>query len=244
MYNTVLGALPLNKLGNAFYQSNYHAHAHKAYFDGYGHAGPDEWPCCSGTLPQVAADYLVSTYFKDVDGVFVNLYIPSRVRWMQHDADISLVQSGQYPLADEVVFDIIASQPANFSVRLRIPAWARSASIRVNGRSISEPVSSGAFATIYRRWRSGDRIELALPRELELKSVDSQHPDMVALVTGPLVLFAVSDDTPRVTRAQLLAARQQANGDAEWHADSADGPLRLTPFWAIKDETYFTYLSV
>jgi len=242
MYNTVLGALPLNKFGKAFYQSNYHAHAHKAYFDGYGME--DEWPCCSGTLPQVAADYRISTYFKDEDGVFVNLYIPSTLRWRQHDADISLVQSGQYPLADEVAFEITASQPAKFSVRLRIPAWARAPSIRVNGRPISEPVRSGTFATIHRRWHSGDRIELALPRELELKPVDSQHPDMVALVSGPLVLFAASDDTPKVSRAQLLAARQQANGNLEWYADSAAGPLRLTPFWAIKDETYFTYLSV
>lgn len=244
MYNTVLGALPLNQFGKAFYQSNYHAHAQKTYFDGYGNIMPNEWPCCSGTLPQVAVDYRISTYFRDKDGVFVNLYIPSTLRWKQYDADISLVQSGQYPLADEVKFEVTTSQPAEFNVRLRIPAWARAPLIRVNGRPISESVRSGTFASIHRRWHSGDRIELALPRDLELKSVDSQHPDMVALVSGPLVLFAVSDDTPKVTRAQLLAARQKANGSVEWHADSAAGSLRLTPFWAIKDETYFTYLSV
>jgi uncharacterized protein len=244
MYNTVLGALPINKFGAAFYHSNYHPHAHKEYFDGYGHALPSEWHCCSGTLPQVAADYHISTYFKDAEGVFVNLYIPSTLRWRQHDADISLVQSGQYPLADEVAFEITTSQPAHFSVRLRIPAWSRAPSIRVNGKLISEPVRSGTFASIHRRWHSGDRIELILPRELELKPVDPQHPDMVALLSGPLVLFAISDDTPKVTRAQLLTARQQGNGNAEWHADSVGGPLRFKPFWVIKDETYFTYLSV
>jgi DUF1680 family protein len=155
-----------------------------------------------------------------------------------------LVQSGQYPLADEVVFEITTSQSAEFTVRLRIPAWAQAPSIRVNGRQISESVRSGTFASIHRRWHSGDRIELALPRELELKSVDPQHPDMVALVSGPLVLFAVSDDTPKVTRAQLLAARQETVGHVEWRAESAGGTLRLTPFWAIKEQTYFTYLSV
>jgi hypothetical protein len=67
MYNTVLGALPLHKNGDAFYYSNYHAHGHKTYLTFYG--GGIEWPCCSGTLPQVAADYRISAYFRDKDGV-------------------------------------------------------------------------------------------------------------------------------------------------------------------------------
>jgi DUF1680 family protein len=240
MYNTVLGALPLGKRGDAFYYSSYRSHASKTYLEG----GGNEWPCCSGTLPQVAADYRISTYFRDQDGVFVNLYIPSTVHWEQGGARLSLTQSGQYPLTDDVAFEIICSHSVRSNIRLRIPAWAKSPSIRVNGKPISGQVRSGIFATVDRDWRSGDRIELALPRTLELKSVDSQHPDMVALTSGPLVLFAVSDDTPKVTRAQLLAARQKAKGTAEWQAECASGRLRLAPFWAIKDETYFTYVPV
>lgn len=244
MYNTVLGALPLNKFGAAFYQSNYHSHAHKEYFDGYKHWTQSEWPCCSGTLPQVAADYHVSTYFQDREGVFVNLYIPSTLRWEQHGSQASLAQSGLYPLADDIYFEITASRPTRFAVRLRIPAWAHSPTVRVNGRRISDPVRSGTFATVRREWKSGDRIELRLPKALELKPVDAQHPDLVALVYGPLVLFACSDDTPKVTRTQLLSAKQQSAGSAEWRVDTAAGPLRFAPFWTIKDQTYFTYLTV
>jgi uncharacterized protein len=60
----LLGALPLNKFGKAFYQSNYHSHARKEYFDGYGNVMEDEWPCCAGTLPRIAptiASVLTST---------------------------------------------------------------------------------------------------------------------------------------------------------------------------------------
>jgi len=244
MYNTVLGALPLNKYGRAYYQSNYHSHAHKTYFDGYGHSMNDEWPCCSGTLPQVAADYRISTYFKDQDGAFVNLYIPSTLRWEQRGVQISLTQAGQYPLGDSIALEITASKPVHSVIRLRIPAWAEAPSIRINGKKIHQTVQSGTFASMSREWRSGDRIDIELPRKLELKPVDAQRPDMVALVSGPLVLFAISDDTPKVTRAQLLAAKQQSQGSAEWRTDTDGGALRLTPFWAIKDETYFTYLVV
>jgi hypothetical protein len=50
--------------------------------------------------------------------------------------------------------------------------------------------------------------------------VDAQHPDMVALVSGPLMLFAISDDTPKVTLAHLLAAKQ--------HAQISTGNDRIT----------------
>ena len=244
MYNTVLGALPINKFGAAFYQSNYQARAHKEYFDGYGHSIEAEWPCCSGTLPQVAADYHVSTYFRDRDGVFVNLYIPSTLRWDQHGNPISLTQSGSYPLADDIALEITTSRPTHCAVRLRIPAWAQAPVIRINGKKLSNPIRSGTFATVQREWKSGDRIDLELPRTLELKAVDAQHPDLVALVCGPLVLFACTDDTPRVTRAQLLSAKQLRAGSPEWRVDVASGSLRFAPFWVIKDETYFTYLAV
>jgi DUF1680 family protein len=105
-------------------------------------------------------------------------------------------------------------------------------------------VRSGTFATIQREWKSGDRIELELPRQLDLKAVDDQHVDTVALLCGPLVLFAISEDTPKVTREHLLAARQPRDGIPEWRTELDKGTLRFVPFWAIKDQTYFTYLTV
>ena len=240
MYNTVLGALPMNKRGGAFYYSNYHPHARKTHLEGAG----NEWPCCSGTLPQIAADYHVSAYFRDQSGVFVNLYIPSTVHWDQHGAHMSLTQSGQYPLDDRIAFQITAPKPTKSALRLRIPAWTDRASVNINGRQLSEPVKGGTFLAINREWKDGDRIDVVFPRHLELKAIDSHHPNIVAVVCGPLVLFTLSDDTPKVTRAQLLSAIHKEPGSDAWHVDVDGRHLQLRPFWAIKDETYFTYLSV
>jgi DUF1680 family protein len=49
LYNTVLGALPIQPDGHAFYYSDCTRQAHKGFH-------PDRWPCCSGTLPMIAAD--------------------------------------------------------------------------------------------------------------------------------------------------------------------------------------------
>ncbi len=91
LYNTVLGAKPLMADGRSFYYSDYNFDGSKVYF-------PDAWPCCSGTLPLVAADYRILCYFHSGAELFVNLYLPSTVRWTnQEGAEIRLVQDGDYP---------------------------------------------------------------------------------------------------------------------------------------------------
>ena len=97
MYNTVLGAKPLQPDGTAFYYSDYTFSGRKTY-------SPHRWPCCSGTLPQVAADYRINTYFRDGQGIYVNLYILSTVGFTQDNARIELTQSGTYPFSSAVQF--------------------------------------------------------------------------------------------------------------------------------------------
>ena len=68
LYNTVLGAKPVRADGASFYYSDYHSPGQKTYKRDiagaryeWDHDG--RWPCCSGTLPQVAADYKIISYF-------------------------------------------------------------------------------------------------------------------------------------------------------------------------------------
>lgn len=246
MYNTVLGALPLQPTGMVFYNSDYHHDGRKAYFDNYGFIGEvgPEWPLEAGILPLVAADYRINAYLHDEEGVYVNLFIPSTLRWQQYGSQVSLKQSGTYPLGDAVTFTLSMSQPLEFVLRLRIPAWADRPSIAINGQRLATPCKPGAFASLRQVWRPGDRIELELPRKLSLQAVDSEHPDLVALVYGPLVLFAVGTRTPQFTREQLLSAKRAGAGSHEWHVDVAGKSVRFMPFWTIKNERYSTYLTV
>ncbi len=232
LYNTVSGARKLEVDGHAFYYSDYNFAGSKTYF-------PDRWPCCSGTLPQVAADYRICTYFRDRDGIYVNLYLPSTLKWTDSSgAQISLSQSGGYPENGQVNFVMRASRPSQSTVRLRIPAWSRNASLKVNGVPAPLQVTSG-FATLNRRWKDGDRVELQLALPLRVEAIDPAHPDTVALVRGPMVLFPITAEMPRVAQAELFSA-QQVSGSQAWRA----GGLRLLPFEGIEDERYTTYMKV
>jgi DUF1680 family protein len=236
MYNTVLGAKPLLADGRTFYYSDYNFNGTKFYRDN------QHWACCSGTLPQVAADYRINTYFRDEGGVWVNLYIPSTLRWKQNGADVVLNQASDYPYDTVVRFDVTTSRAREFAVNFRIPAWAMDASISVNGRRVQGDVVPGSFAGVRREWNTGDRIELELPMRTRLEPIDSQHPEIVALLYGPLVLFGITEKQPALTRANLLAARR--TGKQSWEVATAGAPLKMIPFVEIADEHYSTYLRV
>lgn len=235
MYNTILGAKPLQPDGRAFYYSDNNFDGSKVYSD-------HRWPCCSGTYPQIAADYRISAYFRDPRGVYVNLYLPSELRWTEQDSQISLKQSGQYPFDTGVRMDFTLSKPREFTLNVRIPAWAEGASISVNGARLPSKAAPGSFTSVRREWKSGDRVDLELPLTMRLEAVNARHPDVAALLSGPLVLFPVTDSMPKITRTRMLAAKRDASN--RWLAETTAGPLLLLPFSAIQDERYTTYVKL
>ena len=234
MYNTILGAKPLQSDGKAFYYSDYNFAGSKVY-------SPHRWPCCSGTITQVAADYRINTYFRDEQGVYVNLYIPSTLKWVQNGTQASLTQKSAYPFDSLIAFDVTLAKPSEFAVQFRIPAWAQGASLSVNGKRDTVQVP-GTFAAIRREWKTGDRLELRLPMALRLEPIDGAHPDVVALLSGPLVLFPIGTTPARLTPRDLLSAKNPSPG--KWQLAGASGRVELRPFFSIEDEPYSTYFKL
>jgi DUF1680 family protein len=233
MYNTILGTKPLLADGSTFYYSDYNFQGRKIYKDA-------RWPCCSGTLPQVAADYRINVYFFDERNLYVNLFLPSRVRWTADGARLTVSQKTEYPFDGVIQLELAASKPAEFGLHLRIPEWAGGATIAVNGKTLRSSETAGRFRAVHRTWKNGDRIELHLPMKNRLESIDPQNSTTVALLSGPLVLFPIGGKAPVISAAQLLTAKK--NGAQCWRSETAAGALTLLPFTAIDDQRYATYV--
>jgi DUF1680 family protein len=115
--------------------------------------------------------------------------------------------------------------------------------LSVNGTRVSEPAQPGTFAAIRRTWKDGDRVDLELPMPLRLETIDANHPKLVALMQGPLVLFAIGDSQPRFDMDALLKATPTNNASSDWLAISADGShVTMRPFMNIDKESYSTYV--
>lgn len=238
LYNTILGAKPLKEDGTSFYYSDYNMNAHKGYH-------PDKWPCCSGTFPQITADYGISSYFHDEQGIYVNLYVPSRLKWKQGDANLSLTQNTAYPHVPHTEFVLGAEKKTQMSVRFRIPAWAGAkTSLSVNGKRLGTELTPGRFANVTRTWENGDRVALEFDIPTTVEPIDPQHENLVAPQHGSLSLFAINPGNDEVSRSQLLRARQISAGSTDWIANTDGGELHFKPFAAISDEQYRLYHEV
>jgi DUF1680 family protein len=100
-------------------------------------------------------------------------------------------------------------------------------------------VKPGTFFVQSRQWKHGDKLEIVFDMTSRLEPLNAAHPEMVALLNGPRVLFPIDAPEAPLARADLLAARQR-KGD-EWSAKTAAGDLRFKPFTAIGSETYRLY---
>jgi len=238
LYNTIGGALPILPDGTSFYYADYNNSARKVHYK-------DKWPCCSGTFPQLAADYGISSYYSSKDGIYVNLFLPSRVSWSQNNTKCTLTQTTAYPKANTTQLDFALSSPESFAVYVRIPAWAGAkTTLSVNGRRTDNPVVPGKFLALQRTWKDGDRVELEMDMSLHLEAIDEQSPYRVALMYGPLALFAVGEIPARMTRAQMLAATRVPGSSNDWLVRTDAGNLTFRPFSSIMSEEYRLYQRV
>lgn len=233
-YNTILGAKPLQADGRGFYYSDYNFYGEKYY--------RYAWTCCTGSLPQIVCDYHISAYFKDPDGILVNLYVPSTLEYTSGDNKIQIVQKTNYPFEETTSFTINCSKPATFTISFRIPAWvSENPSLLINGQKSKIDLSAGKFASVRRTWSMGDSVELKLPMSSRLIPIAPENPNVVALAYGPLALFAITDKEVALTKRQMLEAKRIARD--EWQVEGKDGRVSFKPFTSIDKEVYSLYIK-
>src|SRR5206468_12722138 len=105
-------------------------------------------------------------YLKSDRGVSVVLYGGNRLNTKLADGThVKLSQESDHPWDGNVRITIESA--GEFSLMLRIPAWAKDASITVNGVAEPEP-TPGTFHEIRRAWSAGETIELCLPMPVRL----------------------------------------------------------------------------
>jgi DUF1680 family protein len=240
LYNTVAGARLIQPDGISFYYSDYNDSGAKK--DWYR----DKWPCCSGTFPQLSADYHISTYFKGQDGIYVNLFLPSRVTWTEGNTQVTMTQKTEYPKANtmQLEFAMMGNLEA-FALNVRIPAWAGAKTIvSVNGKRVDGEIAPGKFLAVQRTWKHGDRVEIEIETPLRLEAIEPESPNIVALMRGPLAMFAIGENPAQPTREQLMAASASGQSSDDWVVNTSSGPVTLRSFAAIKDEPYRLYHTV
>ncbi|HSU06144.1 MAG TPA: hypothetical protein VLI93_11270, partial [Acetobacteraceae bacterium] len=230
--------LPTEPDGKTFYYGDYRISS--GIKQHYWH----EWPCCAGTYLQTVADYHNTIYFRDETGLFVNLFVPSVVRWSHQGQAVSFRQETDYPEAETTTLTFDSHQPVSLTLRFRVPGWAHDVSADLNGTPLTLRAVPGEWAVIDREFQPGDRIGIRIPMAIRMVPVDRQHPDRVAVMFGPVVLaqdeaccrrpFAMprsTDLSRHLVRDGAGARFRLLNGVPERHTRFLQPLHSIPPFW-------------
>jgi DUF1680 family protein len=154
--------------------------APRAYHDGDTYCCPCNFRRIMAELPEMVA------YARD-GGIYVNLYTDSTVGIaLPSRVNAKVTQQTDYPNSGKVKLAVEVSESATFPLMLRVPRWAKSAKVAVNGR----PVESGANARlveIKQEWKSGDVVQADFEMPLRLVKGRKTQDGRAAIMHGPLV---------------------------------------------------------
>jgi uncharacterized protein len=147
--------------------------------------------CCLSSGPRGVA--LIPTFATttDADGVVVNLYDEGQARLALRDrTPVTVTVATRYPSEGRVRIAVAPATRKTFAVKLRIPAWCREASVRVNGESVAAKPGGDGYVAVTREWQAKDSLELNLKLEPRVLAGDHKNQGKAALFYGPLVLAA------------------------------------------------------
>ena len=146
--------------------------------------------CCPPNLERTFASLPGYFYSTSKDGLYVHLYDNSTLDWhLENGTPLKVVQKTNYPWDGDVKLTVSPAEPADFAVNVRIPGWAKSAKVAVNGK-VFEGAKPGEYFSIKRRWSPGDTVTLAFPMAAEIVASNprvEENLGRVAVQRGPIV---------------------------------------------------------
>ena len=154
--------------------------------------------CCTGNVHRVLPSFLGTMWMRSADGgLAAVLHGPSSVTWRVGDdqTPVTITSDTLYPFRDTITFRIEPERAAAFPLHLRLPAWCRSPTLKVNGEPVEidagEESGGGleGFATIRRPWKAGDVVELTLPRAVRVEAIEQPREKGAAKFIGECVTY-------------------------------------------------------
>jgi DUF1680 family protein len=223
--------------------------------------------CCVGTGMESHALHGDGLYYESPSPgparLWVNLYAPSVAQW--ESAGVKLVVDTTFPEGESAKISVHVDTPRELTLSLRRPSWAGNGfAIRVNDETVGASATPASYADVTRTWKTGDTIDISLPKELRLDRLPDD-PRRAAVLWGPLVLAADLGPQPARTEDGNGDGPPAANGESpvfvterpviDWlkpvasqpvvfRTTGIDGDVTLAPFYRTHRRIYTGYLDV
>lgn len=145
--------------------------------------------CCHGTGMESHFKYREGIYFYDEDSIYLNLFIPSELRWEEKDIFVRLETGCENPEQMKV----FVKRSGLNTIKIRKPDWLGDYSIKEAGEEIQILADADGYFRISGDFTEGKVLELDFPYSFRiLRAPDEQ--EKAALQFGPYIMAAISEE--------------------------------------------------
>jgi len=165
-------------------------------------------PCCPPMFLKLMGAMPGYIYAQDKSGIYVNLFAGSKATIQVGGQKVVLNQTTDHPWQGNVKLTVESAKASEFDLHIRIPSWCQGppspddlyqaqnrpltggVRLKVNGKPAENMAMARGYATLHRRWKSGDFVELNLNMPVLRVAANSRveaTKGRVALTRGPLV---------------------------------------------------------
>ena len=200
LYNGFLGGLSLD--GTKFIYANplqvREGHLASGNDGDYARKSWFHCACCPPNVMRTLASLEHYVVLSNAEEVRVHQYIPGTYTAAVGDGAATLSVATDYPWEGQVRVRVDEAPGQEWGLGVRVPHWAESASVQVNGQPGTIEPSEG-WLTVTRDWAAGDELVLELPLDVRFTYADPRvdaDRGAVAVERGPLVYCLESVDHP------------------------------------------------
>jgi DUF1680 family protein len=174
------------------------------------------YPCCTCNMHQGWPKLVQNLWYTTPDrGLAALLYGPSEVRAIvAENVGVTIAEETNYPFEETIRFHINPAREVQFPLHLRVPHWAGTVSVRVNGQPL-EVAAHQRRLKLARTWKAGDVVDLAFTADVRLSR---WVENSVAVERGPLVYaLRIEEDWRRVAATDRFGEYHEVHPRTPWN---------------------------
>lgn len=204
--------------------------------------------CCEGQGTRVFGSLPEYIYSIAEDGIYIDLFAASEIKFSNHNQTMSLKMNTQFPYDSKIEMVVGNEQPIQNKIRIRIPSWvSKNMSVKVNGSKVGNG-KPGTYFVIDRKWKNGDVISFTLPMDFKItkytgleKGYENNHyaveygPILMAMVSvnGKKDNIGVKTDPEKITKLLKPISGKPLHFTIEGNSD-----FEYWPYFEVQDEPF------
>jgi uncharacterized protein len=210
--------------------------------------------CCEGQGTRMIGALPEYIYSIANDGLYVDLYAPSSIKFTTQTGTMSLKMVTQFPYDQKVQIIVNITEPVKSRIRIRIPSWAaQKVPVMLNGNKVATG-NPGTYATLDRQWKNGDIISFTLPMEFRMTKYTGMDkaivPGCYALEYGPILMAYVGmkgqkeNLIVKTSPEKLKKSLKPVTGKPLHFTVNGNTDFEYMPYLEIQDEPFTCYPNV